>query len=254
MGADCAAPGRTELRIIVIIALGTSCEYLLSDETTYTGGCLVMRVPVFPLGLVLMPRMPLPLHIFEERYRLMVHHCLHQEEPFGVVLHTGTTIQSVGCLASIENVINRYDDGRLDILTVGTQRFRVQGMHEDNAYLEADVDLFSDQPVPHDHASDLEQLTAAAMEDLQEFAHMAGYEIDPALLNELSPEELSFLLSTTDVFSTEEKQQLIELRSTTDRLERAARAIHAGRERRAMTQRIQEILGKDNEDINHLFN
>jgi len=74
------------------------------------------------------------------------------------------------------------------------------------------------------------------------------------MLGDLTPEELSFLLSTTDVFSTEEKQQLIELRSTTDRLERAARAIHAGRERRAMTQRIQEILGKDNEDINHLFN
>ena len=213
-----------------------------------------MRVPVFPLGLVLMPRMPLPLHIFEERYRLMVEHCLEEEEPFGVVLHTGTTIQSVGCLASIENVINRYDDGRVDILTVGTQRVRVRGMHEDKAYLEADVDIFEDLPVSSDHASDLEKLTETAIEDLREFAQMAGYEVDQSMLGDLTPEELSFLLSTTDVFSTEEKQQLIELRSTTDRLERAARAIHAGRERRAMTQRIQEILGKDNEDINHLFN
>ncbi len=213
-----------------------------------------MRIPVFPLGLVLMPRMPLPLHIFEERYRLLVQHCLQEEEPFGVILHTGTTIQSVGCLASIENVINRYDDGRLDILTVGTERIRVREMHEDNAYLEADVDIFQDLPVSADHATDLEQLTDTAIEDLRDFAQMAGYEIDQSMLGDLSPEELSFLLSTTDVFSTEEKQQLIELRSTTDRLERAARAIHAGRERRAMTQRIQEILGKDNEDINHLFN
>mgnify|MGYP006442996501 CR=1 FL=1 len=213
-----------------------------------------MRIPIFPLGLVLMPRMPLPLHIFEERYRLMVQYCLQEEQPFAVVLNTGTTIQSVGCLASIDNVINRYDDGRLDILTVGTERIRVQEMHEDNAYLEADVDIFQDLPVSADHATDLDELTETAIEDLRDFAQMAGYEIDQSMLSELSPEELSFLLSTTDVFSTEEKQQLIELRSTTDRLERAARAIHAGRERRAMTQRIQEILGKDNEDINHLFN
>ncbi|MEX2445214.1 MAG: LON peptidase substrate-binding domain-containing protein [Alkalispirochaeta sp.] len=212
------------------------------------------RVPVFPLGLVLMPRMPLPLHIFEERYRLMVQHCLDEEQPFGVVLHTGTTIQSVGCLASIENVINRYDDGRMDILTVGTERFRIQSMHEDKAFLEADVDLFQDLPVSDEHVSELQKLTDTAVADLKEFAHVAGYEVDQSMLGDLSPEELSFLLSTTDVFGTEEKQQLIELRSTTDRLERAARAIHAGRERRAMTLRIQEILGTDDEDINHLFN
>lgn len=212
------------------------------------------RVPVFPLGLVLMPRMPLPLHIFEERYQLMVQQCIEQEAPFGVVLHTGTTLQSVGCLASIENVINRYDDGRLDILTVGTERFRVEAMYEEKAFLEADIDPFADHPISDQHESELHKLTETAMEDLKEFAQVAGYEIDETMLGNLSPEELSFLLSTTDVFSTEEKQQLIELRSTTDRLERAARAIHAGRERRAMTQRIQEILGKDDEDINHLFN
>lgn len=212
------------------------------------------RVPVFPLGLVLMPRMPLPLHIFEERYRLMVQHCLDQKQPFGVVLHTGTTLQSVGCLASIENVINRYDDGRLDILAVGTERFRVEAMHEEKVFLEADIEIFEDRPVSDEQVTDLHKMTENAVEDLKEFANVAGYEVDQAMLSNLSSEELSFLLSTTDVFSTEEKQQLIELRSTPDRMERAARAIHAGRERRTMTQRIQEMLGKDNEDINHLFN
>ena len=68
-----------------------------------------MRIPVFPLGLVLMPRMPLPLHIFEERYRRMIGDCLETDSPFGVLLHTGTTIQTVGCMARIESVINRYD-------------------------------------------------------------------------------------------------------------------------------------------------
>ena len=213
-----------------------------------------MRLPMFPLGLVLMPRMPLPLHIFEERYRLMISHCLEEEVPFGVLLHTGTTVQSVGCLASIDSVINRYDDGRLDILTVGTDRFRVAAMHEEKAYLEADVQVFHDDPIPESQHQDVAALSENAMNDLARFAEVAGYEVDTSILENLSLEELSFLLATTDVFSTEEKQQLIELRSTPDRMKRAARALDAGRERRTMAQRIREILGKDDEDIDHLFN
>lgn len=212
------------------------------------------RLPVFPLGLVLMPRMPLPLHIFEERYRTMIARCLEEEIPFGVLLHTGTTVQSVGCLAEIESVLNRYDDGRLDVLTVGTQRFNATAMYEDQPYLEADVDIFHDEPVPPEQETELTSLSDTAIRDLTEFARVAGYEVDTAMLEGLSPEELSFLLATTDVFSTEEKQQLIELRSTAERMRRATRALDAGRERRAMTQRIQEMLGSDDEDINHLFN
>lgn len=211
------------------------------------------RVPMFPLGLVLMPRMPLPLHIFEERYRDMVARCLEEDEPFGVLLHTGTTVQSVGCLAQIDSVINQYDDGRLDILTVGTQRFRVTSMHEDLSYLQADIELFTDEPAAEAESANIAELADQAIRDLDEFARVAGYEVDTAMLSGLEPEELSFLLATTDVFSTEERQQLIELRSTAERMRRAARALDAGRERRSMTERIREMLGKD-DDIDHLFN
>lgn len=211
------------------------------------------RVPMFPLGLVLMPRMPLPLHIFEERYRDMITRCLENDEPFGVLLHTGTTVQSVGCLAQIDSVINQYDDGRMDVLTVGTRRFRTRVMHEEQSYLEADIELFSDEPPAVDDAAGIAELAEQAIRDLDEFARVAGYEVDTAMLGELEPEELSFLLATTDVFSTEERQQLIELRSTTERMRRAARALDAGRERRSMAERIREMLGKD-DDIDHLFN
>ena len=213
-----------------------------------------MRLPMFPLGLVLMPRMPLPLHIFEERYRLMIRHCLAEELPFGVLLHTGTTVQSVGCLARIDSVINEYDDGRLDILTVGTERFRVTSMFEEEPFLEAEIEVFSDRQEPAE-TSTLDQLSEQAIADLSDFAQVAGYEVDTAMLENLSHEELSFLLATTDIFSTEEKQQLIELRSTAERMKRAARALDAGRERRSMTKRIREMLGNDDdEDIDHLFN
>jgi Lon protease-like protein len=213
-----------------------------------------MRIPVFPLGLVLMPRMPLPLHIFEERYRRMVNDCLETDLPFGVLLHTGTTIQTVGCMARIESVINRYDDGRMDILTVGTERFKVSAMHELKVYLEADVDILRDEPLPENSGDTISELSEAAMADLAEFARVAGYEVDRQILKDLRPEELSFLLATTDVFSTEEKQQLIELRSTPERMRRATRALDAGRERRAMTNRIREIIGEKSENIDHLFN
>ena len=76
-------------------------------------------IPLFPLGLVLLPQMPLPLHIFEERYKLMIGECLRENRQFGIVYFNGTDIQTAGCTASILKVMKRYEDGRLDILTRG---------------------------------------------------------------------------------------------------------------------------------------
>lgn len=216
---------------------------------------MLNRVPLFPLGLVLMPRMPLPLHIFEQRYRAMVSRCIDTEEPFGVVLHTGSTIQSVGCLAGIDSVINRYDDGRLDILTIGTERFRIRSVYEDESYLQADIELFHDEDVPDESYDELHRLAENARRDLMEFAETAGYTVEHSLLERLDPEELSFMIATTDIFSVEEKQELIELRSTSERMVRASEALDRGRRRRTMTRKIREVLGKDDdEDISHLFN
>ena len=78
-----------------------------------------IKIPLFPLGLVLLPQMPLPLHIFEERYKLMIGECLEKNEEFGIVYFNGTDIQAIGCTASIHKVVKRYNDGRLDILTRG---------------------------------------------------------------------------------------------------------------------------------------
>ncbi|MFA7567055.1 MAG: LON peptidase substrate-binding domain-containing protein [Alkalispirochaeta sp.] len=213
------------------------------------------RVPVFPLGLVLLPRMPLPLHIFEERYRQMINHCLEHDTPFGVLLHTGSTVQTVGCLATIDSVINTYDDGRMDILAVGTERFRVRTMREDKSYLEADIEIFHDDPVAFDGKTQIEKLVQTAVIELQEFARISGYTLDPAMLESMDTEALSFLLATTDVFSTEEKQQFLELRSTPDRMIRAGRAIGDRKDRLSMSRQIRTILGiQDDEDITHFFN
>ncbi len=213
------------------------------------------RIPMFPLGLVLLPRMPLPLHIFEERYQRMIQQCIDTDTPFGVLLHTGSTVQTVGCLAQVDSVINTYDDGRMDILAVGTERFSVVQMFDEKPYLEAEVEVFHDEPTDGEDSGQIHTLAYSAVQDLEAFAEIAGYTIDREMIDNLNTEELSFLLATTDVFSTEEKQQFLELRSTAARMRRASRAIERSKERLAMSRKIREILGKSrDEDITHLFN
>jgi Lon protease-like protein len=111
-----------------------------------------MELPLFPLHSVLCPGVALPLHIFEERYRLMVARCIEEGQPFGVVLireghETGPLlgrVADIGTTALIRQA-GRYPDGRLDIVTVGGQRFRIDGLDEDREpYLLADVTLLEE--------------------------------------------------------------------------------------------------------------
>ena len=103
------------------------------------------KVPLFPLGVVLLPETLLPLHIFEERYKQMISECLNEGKPFGIVLFDGTAIRSVGCMAEITEVTRRYDDGRMDIITEGKDRFVIHEIIEEKPYMEARVVFFDDE-------------------------------------------------------------------------------------------------------------
>ncbi len=107
-----------------------------------------MELPLFPLGTVLFPGMMLPLHIFEPRYREMINRCLDEKLPFGVVLirdgkEVGgqATPHTIGTAARITRV-DRKPDGRMDIVAVGTKRFRINELHDDRPYLTAEVSHF----------------------------------------------------------------------------------------------------------------
>ena len=80
---------------------------------------------LFPLEVVLFPGAPLPLHIFEPRYKEMISECLEQKRPFGMVRAQKDSLAEVGCTAVILNVFKKYEDGRLDIATQGKQRFEI---------------------------------------------------------------------------------------------------------------------------------
>lgn len=105
----------------------------------------IMRIPLFPLNTVLFPGTALPLHIFEDRYREMVGECLAEEKAFGVVRADGEQMSIVGCAAKIVRVVQRYDDGRMDILCEGGQRFEIEGLDESRIFLQADVEFFDDE-------------------------------------------------------------------------------------------------------------
>ena len=125
----------------------------------------VIEIPLFPLRSVLCPGVALPLHIFEERYRLMVNRCIERGEPFGVVLlREGSDVgpmrgqvASVGTTAAIRRA-GTYPDGRLDILTVGEQRFRLEGVDNvSEPYLVGKVSLLDEPTGPEGEASDRAQ-------------------------------------------------------------------------------------------------
>ena len=118
---------------------------------------MTRRLPLFPLGSVLYPGLLMPLHIFEERYRELVSDLLALPEDareFGIVAiregrETGvdgiTALYDVGCTARLRQV-EAYDDGRYDIVTTGTTRFRLHGLDESRSYFQADVELLDETP------------------------------------------------------------------------------------------------------------
>jgi ATP-dependent Lon protease len=102
------------------------------------------RIPLFPLGLVLFPGRNLPLHIFEERYKLMITRCTQAQAPFGIVLASGEGIATIGCTANILQIVKTYEDGRMDIVTSGESAYRIHELHNDEPYLEGDVEMLAD--------------------------------------------------------------------------------------------------------------
>lgn len=102
-------------------------------------------IPLFPLNVVVFPRTPLPLHVFEERYKEMVGAAIRDNSEFGIVLAQEDGIVNAGCTVVVEKVAQMYPDGRMDILTRGRRRFEIHSLNEEKAYLQAEVTFFDDE-------------------------------------------------------------------------------------------------------------
>ena len=166
--------------------------------------------PLFPLGLVLLPREVVPLHIFEERYKLMIGECLEEEREFGIIWLADDALKEVGCAARITQVLERFDDGRLNILVEGTAPFRLDRRIGELAYPAGDVELLDDEA---DAGEDALERTRTAYADLVE--EVTDTRPEPAALAELD----AYGMAATLDIALSAKQTLLELRSERARLE-----------------------------------
>lgn len=113
-----------------------------------------IRIPLFPLEVVLLPGTPLPLHIFEPRYKLMIQRCMDEHIEFGMVLASGNAMAATGCTAEIVRKLKDYPDGRMDILTEGRSVFHLTHLIDEKAYYEGDVVYETDADDPLDPAQE----------------------------------------------------------------------------------------------------
>ena len=141
-------------------------------------------IPLFPLHVVVFPRTRLPLHIFEDRYKEMVGNAIRDRSEFGIVLAQEEGVVNTGCTVQVENVLQMYPDGRMDIVTRGLRRFEIVGIDEEKAFLQAEVNFFDDDDfaaVP----AELREAGARALPRVGEPAlrrHRAGSERSAAQL------------------------------------------------------------------------
>lgn len=164
-------------------------------------------IPVFELPLVLLPSERIPLHIFEDRYKRMIRHCLAAEDPFGIVLRTDDGAREIGCTALVEEVLEEFDDGRMNILVTGESRFRV-------------IERFEGPDFPLASVADVE-------DDMNEEADPGpALEAFEALLEALDSEaeldadtELAFEIAALVEIPVEPKQRLLETDSEAERLD-----------------------------------
>src|SRR4051794_11891200 len=106
------------------------------------------QIGLFPLEFVLLPTERVPMHVFEERYKEMVGECLRMEGEFGLILAYGRDLNPVGTRASVVEVIDRFNDGGLNILMEGRSRFVVRRLTEGRSFLTAEVDPYDDEASP----------------------------------------------------------------------------------------------------------
>jgi Lon protease-like protein len=177
------------------------------------------RIPLFPLNVVLLPGGDLPLHIFEPRYRRMVHDCIENKSEFGMLLVAPKGLVRVGCTAEVLEVAKRYPDGRMDILAVGRAPFRIVELmnakeYEDGMLLEGTVDYLDDRERSLDSEKRRELI------ELFEVCHTIVYGDYPRNIQGLESDELSYAIAGTLPMDLMWKQQVLESRSEADRQER----------------------------------
>jgi Lon protease-like protein len=192
---------------------------------------LVRDFPLFPLGLVALPTELVPLHIFEERYKTMIGRCLDEGSEFGIVWMAEDGLRPIGCACEIAEVVERMDDGRINLIARGTRAFRIEARQDELPYPAGTVEFLADRS---------EDLDAAAADE----AHAAYAD----LVNEATDREpdlteigamSAYQMAATVEFGLDAKQGLLDLRSESARLRLVTRLFRAALKRLDFVNRAQ---------------
>jgi len=188
--------------------------------------------PLFPLGIVALPGELIPLHIFEERYKTMMNECLRDEREFGIVWLSGDGLREMGCACEIDRVLERMDDGRMNLVARGTRPIRVLERQGHLPYPAGVVEFVADRKDEIDP-----ELLRAAHEAYAELVKRAT-DRDP---DDLELAEMSaYGMAATVDFGLDAKQGLLDLRSENARLRLVTRLFRAALKRLEFVDRAQE--------------
>jgi Lon protease-like protein len=202
-------------------------------------------LPLFPLEVVLLPEEPLSLHIFEERCKTIIGECLEAQTTgqgqaeFGVVLLKEGAVSSIGCTARIVNLTRKYEDGRMDILTVGKRRFEILLTNEEMAYLRGSVEFFDDEGPDTPGDQEAEFAITRFREVIRKLRH------DDAMPVHISRpyRHLSFRLAASLPWELDFKQQLLARRDEPARLGLVVRAMKTLLNQIEIVQKTQTKAG-----------
>jgi len=192
----------------------------------------VTEIGLFPLELVLVPTERVPLHIFEPRYKELIGECLRSGDEFGLVLEDEQGRREIGTRAAVVEVLQVFDDGRMNVVVEGRERFRLVELTDGRAFLTGEIESIDDEPDPPAEA-DVQQALAI----FRRLVEIAEAEVDEP---DAGSEALSFELAARVDFGVELKQELLELRSERGRLRRLAEILERAVEAMTLEKEVRE--------------
>ena len=195
-------------------------------------------LPLFPLQVVLFPGGELPLHIFEERYKEMIGEVLRDRQEFGVVLASEKGVVNTGCTATIDKVLRRYPDGRLDILTRGRRRFEILLLNDERQFLRGAVEFFDDEA--SEPASP--EILKLAVDGYNEMQNLLSEAVLPE--TESANPQLSFRLAQS-LPDLALRQLLLSTRSEAERLRHLAGFFPGYLQKQRRIQRVRDLAPRN---------
>ena len=211
------------------------------EQSAYVCNMPETWLPLFPLNVVLFPRSALPLHIFEERYKVLINECVERGTPFGISLVKKEELAGVGCTALVSSVTRRYDDGRMDIVVGGEKRYRLIRAEPGRApYLMGAVEFFDEPEEAFD--GELAAATAQAFNSFLVIAYRgSGSPIGPQLIKT----GLSYVIAQKAGLDLFRRQELLEIPGENGRLRMLSDYLADLLPRLKRAEEVQRVIKND---------